>query len=308
MSRTLTFDGPDSAQATGVLTDLTRTPTDGLSRELVDTTLSVAAACVDHALASGNTHAHLLPPVVDDHLSVIARIPGQEDTTLTVDIGEVRLDELRGLPEQQVTGLWVQALSALHRLAPYATPAAEMVVLLSTAAAVLRDLNARAVITDGTDAVATDNPDPRLREVRESWRHHDLPEVDRGIVEVLFALAVQTLEAAVDLHGADALVLPYEIAGESLTAGFTTLTDLESTGAVRIDAVTPADPGVPARLQAFTGGDRHIADALWFDVLSAAADHLTGQDTTAGQTLATVLDATGDCLAAGEIVASRGLR
>lgn len=306
MSRTLTFDGPDSARATEILTSLSGTPVDDLDRDLVDTVLSVAAACVDHALATGEPHAHLLPPTAGGAgLTVVSRAPGQEDVTLTVEIDAVPLAELRGLPDERTTGLWVQALSALRRLAPYATSAAEMVVLLSTAAAVLRGINARAVITEDADGDAA-GPDPRVRAVRESWRHHDLPEVDRGIVDALFALAVQAMEAAVDLHGADALVLPFETAGENLTAGFTTLTDLESTGAVRVGAVTPTDPTVPGRIRDFTGGDPNVANALWFDVLSAAAGNLARKGAADRDTLAGVLDASGDCLAAGEIVARRG--
>lgn len=89
MALTLSFDGPDADRATAIHQALTSTSPDGVSQEMVDQLLEVAAGCSDRALADSASNAYLLAPVVADAgLSVRLVVPEGEDSWLTIELPE----------------------------------------------------------------------------------------------------------------------------------------------------------------------------------------------------------------------------
>ena len=121
MALTLSFDGPDADRATAIHHALTSTSPDGVSQEMVDQLLEVAAGCSDRALADSASNAYLLAPVVADAgLSVRLVVPEGEDSWLTIELPEELRAEVERVPAVQLAGLWVQALAALRRLGPSA--------------------------------------------------------------------------------------------------------------------------------------------------------------------------------------------
>ncbi|MDN6283419.1 MAG: hypothetical protein L0J74_09215 [Corynebacterium sp.] len=340
MALTLSFDGPDADRATAIHHALTSTSPDGVSQEMVDQLLEVAAGCSDRALADSASNAYLLAPVVADAgLSVRLVVPEGEDSWLTIELPEELRAEVERVPAVQLAGLWVQALAALRRLGPYATSEMEQLVMLCTAAATISVLEgeiavdtgqddpadrsnrgARAVIaeaSDGTGAAGAEASDAAgaavggggqnlLQQIRASWRNHGELDIDRELIDVLFSLATQTLQAAISAHGDEALLLPLGVDEPSVTTGFTTLAEMETTATSRTTAVVPTDPEAPGRLQSIIGGNANLSNALWQDILITAAAHLRGTGEVPRETLDTVLEATADCLAAAEIVGHSG--
>ncbi|HIW92543.1 MAG TPA: hypothetical protein H9870_12900 [Candidatus Corynebacterium avicola] len=338
MALTLSFDGPDADRATAIHHSLISTSTEGVSQEVVDRVLEVAAGCSDRALADAASNAYLLSPLVADAgLSIRLVVPEGEDAWLNIKIPEEQRDELERVPAVQLAGMWVQSLAALRRLEPYATDEMEQMVMLSTAAATISVLEgeitvesetgaqdaladrssrgARAVISEASDeagsgdaagADAADDGGNVLTQIRASWRNHGELDIDRELIDVLFSLATQTLQAAISAHGDEAMLLPLGVDKPSVTTGFTTLAEMEATATSRTTAVVPTDPEAPDRLESLIGGNANLSNALWSDILTTAAAHLRGTGEVPRETLDTVLEATANCLAATEIVGHSG--
>jgi len=310
----LAFTGPDHGRAEEIFTALTRTPVDELNPEALDLLLQTAAGSVDQIRAVAMTDAFLQPPVIDDNgLIVAVGAQGMEPRQLFIEAPGELLDELRALPRTTVTGAWIQAVLALHSVDAFATEEVDRIALHSVAAAVLdqlaaegREAQAQVIdITDEDEGVGSGDRG-RIVEVRRSWRDHGHLDIDQGVITALFALAVQVFTEALAEHGAEAILLPYEVAGNDLAAGYTTLENLETTGIAKTTMITPTDATVSGRLTGLTGGNANLANALWFDILAAAADHLGQTGTTTPETAAKILDVTGDCLAATELVEAGG--
>lgn len=308
----LAFTGPDHDRAEEIFTALTRTPVDDINPETLDLLLQTAAGSVDQIRAAKMTEAFLQPPVIDDNgLIVAVGAQGMESRQLFVEAPGELLDELRALPGTTVTGAWMQAVLALHSVDDFATEEVDRIALHSVAAAVLDQLaaegrEAQAQVIDITDESDGAGDRGRIVEVRRSWRDHGHLDIDQGVITALFALAVQVLTEALAEHGAEAILLPYEVAGNDLAAGYTTLENLETTGIAKTTMITPTDTTVSGRLTGLTGGNANLSNALWFDILAAAADHLGKTGTTTPETAAKILDVTGDCLAATELVDASG--